>query len=51
MSYSRGESPGKFILFGYPLFICILVLVLVIFLVRETGHENFILFLFVNTLF
>ena len=51
MSYSRDESfPESLCYFGYPLFICIFVLVLVTFLVRETGHENFILFLFVNTL-
>ena len=51
MSYSRDESfPESLCYFRYPLFIRIFVLVLVTFLVKETGHENFILFLFVNTL-
>ena len=52
--YRDGSSRRNFVLFWistfYLYFNISFILVLVIFLVKETGHGNFILFLFVNTL-
>ena len=49
-SYRDGSSLEVIIYYGYISLISIFILVLVTFLVREIGHENFVLLLFINAL-
>jgi len=49
-SYRDGSSLEVIIYYGYISLISIFVLVLVTLLIREIGHENFVLLLFINAL-
>jgi len=49
-SYRDGSSLEVIIYYGYISFISIFILVLVTLLIREIGHENFVLLLFINAL-
>jgi hypothetical protein len=49
-SYRDGSSLEVITYYGYISLISIFILVLVTFLIREIGHENFVLLLFINAL-
>ena len=49
-SYRDGSPLEVIIYYGYISLISIFILVLVTLLIREIGHENFVLLLFINAL-